>query len=127
MPRRVKTTVQPPVRDSWQQEFHRRMIAALMAEGNPVAQGDDRDLFYGGFAYDWQELTEHFASCGVNYDETSFTEGNWREFAGTFADPGDENRSGIVLTATCNCGKYSGRRWRYENSYGNLLRRLTGE
>jgi hypothetical protein len=117
---------------SWREEMKAAMLREIAAGGGLVREGD------GGWRYGgWQDFTQeggeyltttlsaHVAECGADVSKSTYTESEWTEFDGTFAEPPWGDHTGTDATIHCNCGKVAGRTWRYTGSIAALIEAIT--
>ena len=106
----------------WQDEFRDALIRALVDDGMPV---DDKPDRFSWLAKNWRALYAHLAECDLDTAACEYDDETWTEFAGTFAEPGDEWNAGIRVTVRCRCRQIDGRAWRWKGEYAELIRRIT--
>ena len=106
---------------TWQEEFRRSLLDYLVRKGTPV--GADASV-YGWIDGDYEEIREHFASCGISCAQSTYEDSRWTEFGGTFAES-DTERTGIDAVVTCNCGRYEGKHFRYTGGYAAMITEIT--
>lgn len=99
---------------------HVALVDFIIQRGSPVTEGNP---YYGWLDGHYTELRMHMAGCRPVYTQCTWQESEWDEFQGTF-DP-DIRRQGVDLTLTCMCGEISGRTWRYDGGYAELIRAIT--
>ena len=109
-------------RPAWEAELHLRIIRVIVTHGSPVEEPSDW-TYYGWHARDWEALGQHLMRCEPDFPRCSWADDEWTEFAGTFAD--DHHRAGLQALVWCRCGVISGRKWRFSESYADLLRSLS--
>lgn len=66
----------------------------------------------------------HMRGCAPDWRTATWEDVTWTEFQGTFYE-GDESVTGVNVTASCMCGQYTNRVWRYQGSYAELLTKIT--
>ena len=112
---------------TWQEELNKRIVDYILANGSPV-DISVRSLYYGWQARDREALYEHLRTCPLDYTKCTFTDDEWTEFAGTFAES-DNRCVGLGAAITCSCGEIAGRPWRMEFGYGEgyaeMLKEIT--
>ena len=66
-------------------------------------------------------------TCRVDLPRSSWTDSDWEEFSGSFAEPPWERRIGTDVLVFCRCGQVRGRRWRYTGTLAELIRAITAD
>lgn len=110
----------------WIEGFHKAMFDAIAANGRPVAI---ESSYYGGwidFDANWHMIGGRDGK-GPTCEPTNLRdlqEDEWDEFDGTFND--SLHGYGVSAAFDCSCGQLKDRRLRWETSFGDALRTLTG-
>lgn len=115
-----------------QAEVHSAVLRYILEQADDVNGGlvQLKPTFYNWRSYEIFEAlgdltpAAHVLACGIASGH--WEDKDWQEFAGTFAEYGDQFRHGIDAVVTCKCGRVTYRTFRYTGSHGDLLRGITG-
>lgn len=110
---------------SWQESFTRALIEAIVFTGGKVSESASRYGSYGGWQDYGSDEPDHLRECGVDIARSSYADGRWTEFEGTFAEQPWSEHTGIDALVSCNCVLVSDSRYRYAGDYAELIRKIT--
>lgn len=116
---------------TWRDEFRTALFAYMLKHG--ILVKEHAGSGYGGYG-GWtdyfilhdrpDDATSHITRCGIDTAASTYTDSEWYEFAGTFADDPWPRSTGIDAGLVCKCGKVA-RTWRYTDSYAALITSIT--
>lgn len=118
---------------TWQDEMKTALIGRIITNGGLVRETATRQDYGGWREYGWDDatgddapaLTTHMRACTVDLALSTWTDSDWEEFNGTFAEPPWVHRKGTDAIVYCGCGLVQGRHWRYAGPLAELIRAIT--